>query len=791
MKGLLLGVIGLAVLAAPPNRQDSPLPTVAGFPPADASIAGYQRRGLVAKEAARRLSAKDDSVETLAILLEANDVTDAFSLAARLLLSPARIERTATQLRRRAISLLTDRTKNYQEQLAALIEPARVRLAQLPREDAARAARALFDLEGDLRRGGPSASYEDRLQEFIREYPGSEAATIAQVDLIDAGPVTPTQLARLAEYAETHPGTVAGAKALYLQGYHLAHNLGSPPYAPRGSDPTDRLMKTTDVVARLESGSWPACEWVENAVSLVAGFFSFEPKFSPSNLDRAIDVYKTFAARHLASAPRPLRGSHIDYIIETKLGDLYRMKGDAAGVERTLTEFEKLVSDPAEVRLQKALYLKSPALLAEIADEPVPQAPLALATLASMQFGARDYANAIGTYLRYLARYPQSDWAWVAAIRIGQAQADSGDGLAAAAILEAAAARYATNSYAQMVAFTLAARAHDAAAQADAAIADYQHAVDAWDDDYTWDRPAGMTLQFDAASSRTQADAPAPLRLVGVTRQALVDRTAALTELKRSPSGNLARALEHRARLERALDAADARDLRRDESGAMHALEDLEREPIDFYVIAAKFIRGIVRARQQPGSDAERLIQEALQALSARRAAGGVYPVGSLEADVVAIRNEVFLPTGQGILSTHAWGGYKWPASPPTFMVMKTVFAVKAFGSPSRVVIVDQPIPEKSGVIFLSPEELEFLANAMPRLGEVGPLLARFLGERRGHWGTWEFETFPLITRIEFLDSQRTRAAAAVSVGFSGVTIVLEKRDRVWRAIGLTNEWIS
>ena len=66
-----------------------------------------------------------------------------------------------------------------------------------------------------------------------------------------------------------------------------------------------------------------------------------------------------------------------------------------------------------------------------------------------------------------------------------------------------------------------------------------------------------------------------------------------------------------------------------------------------------------------------------------------------------------------------------------------------------------------------------------------------FFPARPGHWGGWELTSYPQLTRIEFLDAAHLRAAASVTVGYSGATIVLEKRDGVWKAVTLTNQWVD
>jgi len=60
-----------------------------------------------------------------------------------------------------------------------------------------------------------------------------------------------------------------------------------------------------------------------------------------------------------------------------------------------------------------------------------------------------------------------------------------------------------------------------------------------------------------------------------------------------------------------------------------------------------------------------------------------------------------------------------------------------------------------------------------------------------GHWGGWVFESYPIITEIEFVDSERTRAAVKVTVGYSGGTVQLVKENGIWITREITNVWIT
>jgi hypothetical protein len=62
---------------------------------------------------------------------------------------------------------------------------------------------------------------------------------------------------------------------------------------------------------------------------------------------------------------------------------------------------------------------------------------------------------------------------------------------------------------------------------------------------------------------------------------------------------------------------------------------------------------------------------------------------------------------------------------------------------------------------------------------------------RPGHWGGFEFTSYPRLKRVEFLDAARTRASVNVTIGYSGCPVVLEKRGDLWTPVRLTNEWIT
>jgi hypothetical protein len=114
--------------------------------------------------------------------------------------------------------------------------------------------------------------------------------------------------------------------------------------------------------------------------------------------------------------------------------------------------------------------------------------------------------------------------------------------------------------------------------------------------------------------------------------------------------------------------------------------------------------------------------------------------------------------------------------------------------------------------IFLGADEQQGLARILARLGgtrvgvpqsimivnapvggsmEILALWKKFFPSRPGHWFGWEFTTYPQVTEVGFLDAARTRAVAKVTIGYSGATVLLEKRAGRWIPTDLRDFWIT
>ncbi|HEX7774576.1 MAG TPA: hypothetical protein VF435_19290, partial [Pyrinomonadaceae bacterium] len=435
----IVGALFLTVLSAPSLRGQSKSDPWLDFPSYDQPLVYYLRRGADAKDA-KRLRAQDEaSVDTYRRLVAAERRDEALVELKRIL-EAADGARTIAALHALSETIYTfhrDQTRSYTETIRQTIAPARARIAQLPREDAARLAREMLSIDQWLE--GRQAN-QKWLKQFVQDYDGTEAALLTQVDLLTSDPRQMLkQVADLDRFAKDHPGTNAAAKALFLEGFQLRANIPVIGVEPRGSDPTERLLRVAAIVKELESGKFPRSEWVEKAPELLVNFFVSEtppPRYSPANLDRAIETYGEFVRTHL-HMPNALlsMGNSLGYVINSKMGNLFQLKGDrVGGIERFLDDLETTASDPASVQLFRAQFYAHQssagpeaerasmaakaraALTALVSANRGDASRRALALAAAFDYYQRDYARALPQYQKFVSRYPSSSWAPIAAL---------------------------------------------------------------------------------------------------------------------------------------------------------------------------------------------------------------------------------------------------------------------------------------------------------------------------------------------------------------------------------------
>jgi hypothetical protein len=836
---------------------------ISEFPFEDWPVRSTELIGLRAKKAAAALKSAPDRAATLDLLLKSGRRGDALDVLRRIVEGrPQEMQKAFAAIGYEGREMGADKAHDHAERLLALVHAAKARLASLPRDEAAAVARALVDVETEL--AMQPDSWRRRLRTFIAEYSGTPEALLAEVDVL-SDPSGPEKIAALEPFIREHPGTIAAAKAWYLIGFDLAHNRFS--YGERdGADPTDRFLRVVEIVKDLRSGRYPACEWTEKALTLVVEFHSYKASYTSANVERTLAAYDQLLPAILEQFEHGPQDGLASFI-ESGLGPVFRAKGDTlAGIEGLFGELEKMARRPDRVRLERAnVYLRPFSEIIDTSERPALHAKgiavleglvktasgferrKALAVLATWKFRTGDDVGARVLYGQYVADYPDSPYAWVAAMRAAQSD-ETADPARAAAAFRAVAERHAANPLARVLGRAHAGRAHEAANEFREALADYRAALSGWDRDY------GDRYWFQS-SRRTPSDDPLPpdpsvMMRNEITREMVTAQIenleAALSEpdgesiaLSRwliaqgrwaeaaaeaaefvgrhpaSPRAADARLLSRRARLESALQLLDADRPTSDVTAGLDALRALGSEPADFVSVAAGIAHATVLQLAGPADDVERVMTTAMRHWAALdRAASTTARRTDLDRDVIAIRNEVFRPGGDGIfVSGHGWNAFRWDLASSRHLIVHPELRVKLHDGAVLTVTTTEPFPQHANVLFLDPERRTALERVMVKIGgtkrrawtdpmqtpnrpagasiAIMTLWKRYFFVQPGHWGGWVFETYPIINEIEFVDAARSRAAVKVTVGYSGCTVQLVKRDGAWEATELSNFWIT
>jgi hypothetical protein len=95
---------------------------------------------------------------------------------------------------------------------------------------------------------GKANAWEDACRSLIDEYRGTQAALLAEVGVVDNEFDLQRRIAALDAFWRGHPGSEAGAKALFQKGYQLANNAGMSGTEPRGVDPAARFLQVVGIV---------------------------------------------------------------------------------------------------------------------------------------------------------------------------------------------------------------------------------------------------------------------------------------------------------------------------------------------------------------------------------------------------------------------------------------------------------------------------------------------------------------------------------------------------------------
>ena len=873
--GLGLVVAGALLQAGQPSSalQDTPVEMIdwnSGWP--GGGSAEYARRQLaVQREATERLRRFPDSPHTVGWLVQAKRLGDALAVLDRVAeRQPGRLDEAVKGLDTSEIQ--RDQSHGYRARLRGVIDTARRAVPTLDRERAAALALTLLTLESLA--DDPQKARDDYDARFARvadAYRGTEAVRLAEIDRLPRTRLTLAFLESLEQIAAAAPGTVVAAKARYTKGFHLARNWNNFVLDGANPDPTDAFYEVLAIVADLESGRYPPCPWVEQAPELVTGYFMFQPKLTPQSAARMLDGVQQFVRTHPALFTHPLPMRRPDGLVTRFVPIVASFLPDGLTVVRQqFAELERIALDPAAAKLLHAAWLDTGqnafiggvvlaprtatheaevrALLAAAATSTDARfARPALARLAEREFAdPASLAAARGHFAEYRRRFATAPDVWVPAIRLGQVAEAEGRREAAVAAFVAAAEAHPDDAFVRALALAYAGRVREQDAAFDAAARHYRAALDAWavelGDVLSLDLPLppNRTPEFPAnplAVNRAQVR-----RATVEQRAADIGRTlgqpgavdlergrwlhgegrsseavAVLDDVARrfaaSAVGLEARTTLRRARLDAAVARAGSGAAAAEVAAALGDLDALAREPFDATAGTAGVVAATLRYLNGPPDDAERVLTAALTRWV--REGSSAVPAsadGTLEADVLAVRDAVFLPLGNALLGSQ-WNASEWPAALPRYVVALGTLSVKTADGIARDVPMARPPATLANVVFMTRDDVQYLTRTISQVGgtarrtptsamqvpnqpvggsrSIVQWWSRFFPARPGHWGGFEILTYPAFSSIEFTDAARTRALVPIAVGYSGATVVLQKIDGVWTMRELVNFWIT
>ena len=858
----------LAASALPAVAYSQPRAIEPGedFPLEDHSVWVFAiQRGLKDQAAELQLAKAPESPETVALLLDAYRPGDALMVLRRIV--DRRPERMGAAFKAASTTghRFDDDGRVYPSVLRDIVARARQRLREIPREQAAEAAWYLHFLARPVP-GETPVSWPDQLRAFLAEYAGTEAALLAELRLLDQGGDIHSRIAAQEAFARRHAGTAIGAQALYTAAGNVATNIPLNLAEPRGADPTERLLRVAALVRELQSGAYPDCEWVRRAPHLVIGFFASEPQYAKENVPRVVAVFREFLLKNFdVAAVNPL-ASGVGYLITNKLPEIFAAGGGepVAQIDRFLLDLERATEEPAAVRYVRGLWYRQLAYGVkdvEMRNEWRRQADAtlldlarsgaglynrkALASLASIKFKERNYGGAAERYREYLLRFPQSEWAWVAGLRIGQCEQFRGNWVDARQAYESVTSVRRALPPGLVLGHTFAGRASEALDDFERARSAYERAESAWEQRFA--DPNFGTYQFYTRLGEEPCNGCDPRSKGDVSKEWLLRRSAQLKRSFSLPGGALlergrffvtegawrsavapldefirlypdslsaaeARELRTRAKLEIALLQAGPETSEEGQRAALAALESLAGEPYGFSVFAAQVARATLHSIVGSTSRAAELMSDALvqwhehgAALFARRSAT------PLQRDVMDIRDAVFHPNANS--SRHEFSRLRSSDSPPRFFVATPDVRVKLHdGSDVRVEAASR-LSARPGALLLNQEQIAVFERILTGLGgtrlrapqsvmetpnrpigaveHIQKFWNRFFTMGPGHWGGWILQTFPIVTEVTFIDAARTRGAARIRTGYQGSTQLLTKGDGTWKVSGSSGHWIE
>jgi tetratricopeptide (TPR) repeat protein len=601
-----------------------------------------------------------------------------------------------------------------------------------------------------------------------------------------------------------------------------------------------RLEAALVVVRQLQEQKQPDRYFVQAAIDAV---LTISLPFDHSELSRpdavrAFELYRTFAIANeslwnharLEGAFRHLMTNTLPELIERSgqgrsavdamfLEMAHRWPSSQAAplaraqheVELAQESLRNRRSWPRRVVLAETSRAR--ALLRDVADrDRGPEGRNALAALANLELSLRRLPEAGALFESFEKRYPDSEWAWVAAMRAAQVTQALGNPLDAAERFRSIGSVYADEPTVPALAAFYEARAYEMARRWNEATGAYVHVLQMWpiseaewlglDWPIEYENDASVRTMWPRELHRWDVTARIEQLTVAAStdwgleveranwlfeRQRPAEALLLLRRIRARHSGRTVRdrlrPLIHRAALAEAV-ASISRSGRLPEL-ANRSLAALCVEPLDAWAAIACATHASAAAVDGRAGSAKAELVRAIDmwARLQASAAAAQTPPTPVEQDVRAIHDLLF------------------KASSKANVILMLASLSVTIGDDPQPVVVTAPRPAgTSQILSVTADEAKTLWDAVNALSACAESrerrLTRLWTEVVGitpsycSGGFGSSDDGSVLQSIHFANVERTRARALVSSGSGGHAPILEKIDGQWKVTGSAGAWM-
>jgi tetratricopeptide (TPR) repeat protein len=757
----------------------------------------------------------------------------------------------------RALEILAKRARAHPGELDAILESMNLQSSRIGTKakslvgeicGLARKHTARLDLEGRARMAYLLASHHDKgwragHLEVAMNFPGTEWGRMSEFVGIRRGRGdVKERVEKMAVFAAKHRGTRAETEALG----NISFQLSCGNMSKRGEDPIWRLERLADAVRCINEGPFSGTAG-SKAEEYLEQFFVYKPKYSEGSPERIMKAYRIFFAyRFLVDEFHP-RMKECGFTFRNRFSNLHAELG-AKPEELTGKLLEELDTIEARspwadhVRYFRALFLlgekrtqEGVAVLTDLAKGDNHWGRKASAAAATVAYARGKWEDAKARYGNYLESHPRTPYGWIAALRRGHCDVQSGNLDRAVDGYRSARAAFSDHPLLVVLAHGTIGRVMEIQENYEMAAFEYGKALDAWDGDFGgicntqlegMERVRGAHFDPDAGFSREWLRARvAALNRVGRDHRserlleeanALIKRgkrAEALTILEALASRVKDQALGERIRrtvadlhLESALLSADRAEGTPDPERIDARLKAAVEWGEASHAFAASFCRSLLTLREEGGEEkAKRLLGEALKARAESQTPEK--PGTGLEADVAAIRAAAFQPYSSDY-RTRMWS----PPGPYPYLVVQSEIKVVFSDGSSRQVDIRPEMKLPSKVLYFTSAELLWISKIIDRCGgskrtrpksvmgvekpagdaeAIRALVSGYFPLFAGHWGGWHVRSYPSFSSLSFSDAKRTSATVKFRVGYRGGDTAVKKVSGTWALKGVQFRWIE